>query len=79
MSTTLSKAADYISVPLSYLCSRSMTVAVFPSDLNIQKYKEGEKSCISSYRLISLLTSFSKMFEKVMCKRVNSNNILAGE
>ena len=38
---------------------------------------------ISNYRSISLLTSFSKVFEKVICKRlychINTNKILASE
>jgi hypothetical protein len=38
---------------------------------------------MSNYRPISLLTAFSKIFEKVMYKRVsdflNSNNVLASE
>jgi hypothetical protein len=86
ISTMLLKiCADYISVPLSYLCNQSMVVGAFPERLKYSKvkplYKKGEKSCISNYRPISLLTAFSKIFEKVMYKRVNdflnSNNILA--
>jgi hypothetical protein len=46
-------------------------------------FKKVNKSEISNYRQISLLTSFSKAFEKVIYKElyyyVNSNNILANE
>jgi hypothetical protein len=64
-----------------------MAAGVFPEGLKYSKvkplYKKGEKSCISNYRPISLLPAFSKIFEKVMYKRVsdflNFNNILAGE
>jgi len=45
--------------------------------------KKGKKSEISNYRPISLLTSFSKIFEKVIFNRlrnhVNNNNILVHE
>jgi hypothetical protein len=45
--------------------------------------KKGKKSEISNYRPISLLTSFSKIFEKVifnrLCNHVNNYNILAHE
>jgi hypothetical protein len=46
-------------------------------------FKRGERSFISNYRPISLLTSFSKVFEKVIYNRLlehlNSNNILFKE
>jgi len=45
--------------------------------------KKGNKTEIPNYRSISLLTSFSKVFEKVICKRlychINTNKILATE
>jgi hypothetical protein len=79
--------SDYISVPLSYLCNQSLIEGTFPEQLKYSKgkplYKKGEKSCIYNYRPISLLTSFSKILEKVMYKQVidcfNSNNILTKE
>jgi hypothetical protein len=85
--TLLESCADYICLPLSYLCNQSMAAGVFPEQLKYSKvkllYKKGEKSCISNYRPISLLPAFSKIFEKVMYKRVsdllNLNNIFAGE
>jgi hypothetical protein len=46
-------------------------------------FKKGERGCISNYRPISLLTSFSKVFEKVIFNRLlehlNCNNILVKE
>jgi retron-type reverse transcriptase len=43
-------------------------------------FKEGDKSDISNYRPISLLTSFSKILERAMSiqllERLNNNNIL---
>jgi hypothetical protein len=46
-------------------------------------FKKGERSCISNYRPTSLLTSLSKVFEKVIYNRLlehtNSNNILVKE
>jgi len=81
----LKNCTNYISAPLNYLCNQSMRVRIFPELLKYSEvkpvYKKGDKSCISNYRPISLLTAFSKIFEKVTYKRVsdfsNSNNILA--
>jgi fructose-1,6-bisphosphatase/inositol monophosphatase family enzyme len=46
-------------------------------------YKKGKRDCISNYRPVSLLTSFSKVLEKVMYNRIlrhlNNNNILPEE
>jgi hypothetical protein len=64
-----SKAVQTVSVPVSYLCNQSVVVGVFPEWFKYSKvkplYKKGEKSCISNNRPISLLTAFSKIFEKV--------------
>jgi hypothetical protein len=50
ISTLLKSCADYICLPLSYLCNQSMAAGVFP-ELKYSKvkqlYKKGEKSCIS--------------------------------
>jgi hypothetical protein len=46
-------------------------------------YKKGDKSQTSNYRLILLLTSFSKVLEKTMniqlLKHIHENKILAEE
>jgi len=46
-------------------------------------YREGDKTGVSNYRPISLLTSFSKINEKIIYKRLychlNKNNILVNE
>jgi hypothetical protein len=52
---------------------------ILPNNPNIKK---GNKSEISNYRPISLLTSFSKIFEVIfnrLCNHVNNNSILAQE
>jgi hypothetical protein len=47
---------------------------VFPSRLKYSQinpiFKKGDKSAMSNYRPISLLTSFSKVFEKVIYKSI---------
>ena len=77
----------YISSPLNYICNRSLFTGVFPDRLkytSIQPlFKIGSKDDINNYRPISILTSFSKIFEKVMQKRLlkhlTEHNILVKE
>jgi len=60
---------------------------LFPSRLKFSEikplFKKGDKSNISNYILISILTSFSKIIEKIICTRLiehlNYNQILAEE
>jgi hypothetical protein len=74
-----------ISVPLSYLCNRVLFEGVFPDRLKyaeiVPVYKRGKKKDISNYRPISVVTSFNKIFEKVMHSRLlrhlNKYNILS--
>jgi hypothetical protein len=46
-------------------------------------YKKGDKTSMTNYRPISLLTSFSKVLERVKCNwlshHVHTNNILVPE
>ena len=56
--------------PLMTLINMSFKQGVFPAELKIAKvipiYKTGNKKDISNYRPISVLSFFSKIFEKIM-------------
>jgi len=72
--------------PLIYICNKSLLKCIFPTWLKFSQIIplwKRKKSEISNYRTISLLSSFSKIFEKIifniLCNNVNSNNILAHE
>ena len=80
-------SAPFISSPLSYTCNKSMPSGTFPTRL---KYaivkpllKKGNKENVANYRPISLLTSFSKLFERIiydiLLKHTETNNILTVE
>ena len=66
----LKLCSHFISSPLNYICNRTLFTGVFPDRLQyaIRRplFKKGNKNYMSNYKPISILTSFSKMFEKVM-------------
>ena len=72
----LKNSADVLSFPISYLVNISFTVGEFPNLFKISKaiplFKKGGPLDCSSYRPISLLSTFSKILEKCVYKRVYS-------
>ena len=70
---------------LSELFNQSITQGIFPNCLKVARvipiFKAGKKNLTKNYRPISMLPFISKIFEKLMCSRVNeylkSNNILS--
>ena len=77
-------AVDALLEPLTYLLNLSLLNGVFPAELKQAKiipiFKKGAKEEINNYRPISVLPFISKIFEKVMFKRIfnfiSSHNIL---
>jgi hypothetical protein len=71
--------------PLTYKINRLLATGIFPDRLRFSEikpiYKNSDKNLISNYRPISLLTSFSKIFERVvflrLCHHLTTNNVLA--
>jgi hypothetical protein len=80
-------STPYIVSALTFICNSALSTGVFPDRLKyaIVKpiYKKGNKQEISNYRPISLLTSFSKVFEKLIYNRLYThleiNKILVPE
>jgi len=76
-----------ISSSQNYICNKVLIKGISPDRLKISiikpLYKKRNKKYVSNYRPISLLTSFSKIFEKVMQTRLleplHNNNILSRE
>jgi hypothetical protein len=79
--------APYIISPLTYICNAVLSTGVSPDRLKyaIVKpiFRKGNKQEISNYRPISLLTSSSKIIEKLIYARLHAhidmNNISAQE
>ena len=69
-------ACPIISPIISDLFNLCIKTGVFPDDKKVAEvipiFKQGSKINCSNYRPISLLSSFSKIFEKIVYKRVYS-------
>ena len=88
ISTKLIKiCSPFISSPLTHICNKSLSSEIFPDHLKYAVvkplFKKGDKSKISIYRPISILSPFSKVLEKVMYNQLqehlNKYSILADE
>ena len=73
-----------IHIPITHIVNLSFSTGIVPNHMKIAKvipiFKASDPQSIQNYRPISLLTSFSKLLEKIMYDRVitylNSQNIL---
>ena len=63
-----------IITPLHYLINLSLETGFVPKELKIAKivpvFKEGNRHDFNNYRPISLLSSFSKLLEKIVAKQL---------
>ena len=69
-------APAIVSEPLSEFVNYSFTLGIFPDILKLAKvvpvFNSGNKRVVTNYRPISLLSSFSKIFEKLLYQRLNT-------
>jgi Notch-like protein len=83
----LKSCKHFIISPLTYIINRSLATGKFPDRLTFSEikpiFKNGDRNVISNYRPISLLTSFSNIFKRVvfvrLCHHLTINNVLADE
>lgn len=72
----LKQLINVLAKPLTILSNRILSEGTFPEALKIAKviplHKGNEKSSLNNYRPISLLPAISKVFEKLIYKRINS-------
>jgi len=81
----IKKVLPVIVNPLHHIFSLSFTTGTVPTQLKLAKvipiFKSGEKSNMDNYRPISLLSSFSKILEKIvsvrLCSFLETNKILS--
>ena len=65
---------DIIPRPLSIIINQSLCRGIFPTKLKIAKvipfYKKDDRAIFGNYRPISLLSSVSKVFERVAFEQI---------
>ena len=70
----LKENAEHLADPITYLFNKSLNSGIFPSAFKIAKvkplHKSGDKNNVNNYRPISLLSSLSKVFEKLYKARI---------
>jgi hypothetical protein len=75
---------DIITVPFTHIANLTFQTGIFPNDLKRAKvipiYKAADPCLLNNYRPISLLSSYSKILERLMFNKImnflNTNNIL---
>lgn len=84
ISTKLVKmCVNEIASPLTYIINQSLSTGIVPNKMKTAKviaiHKSGNDKIFNNYRPISLLPTFSKILEKIVCKRlvsfIDSNNL----
>ena len=71
--------------PLFHIFNLSLNIGIVPTQLKIAKvvpiFKAGDRACMDNYRPISLLSTFSKILEKIVAIRLltylDNNKILS--
>ena len=79
----LKQTINNITLPITHIVNRSFITGIVPDQMKVAKvvpvFKSSDRSSIKNDRPISLLTSFSKLLEKIMYDKVmnflNANNI----
>ena len=83
----IKSAKNALIQPLMLIINQMLMTGEFPSDLKISRvkplFKSGDASLFSNYRPISLLPSFSKIFEYIIFKQLytymNDNKLFSIE
>lgn len=68
--------SEHVCRPIAHLINRSFECGIFPQSFKTTIitpiYKQGDKLSVANYRPISLTTSFAKVYEKILHKRLTS-------
>jgi retron-type reverse transcriptase len=72
--TTVKQHIDMICEPFAYIINLSITTGIVPDNIKVAKvipiFKKDNPAMFSNYRPISILSSFSKFFERIVYNRI---------
>jgi hypothetical protein len=82
--TVVKSSLPQFVIPLTHVINLSLAQGIFPSELKLAKvipvFKSGDSMLVNNFRPISVLTCFSKVFERIMYDRLiaftNKHNLL---
>ena len=64
----------YYAEPLTHLINQFISQGLFPEEMKLVKiipiYKSEDEQLVANYRTISILSFFSKVFEKIISKYI---------
>ena len=71
----LRDAAEIITPSITHIVNKSIELGQFPNDLKIARviplYKKGSKQDLGNYRPVSILSSLSKIIEKIIFEQID--------
>ena len=69
---SINNCAEILNVPLAFIFNTSINKSVFSDLMKLAKvcpvHKGGDLFSVSNYRPVSLLPTFLKVFEKIICQ-----------
>ena len=72
----LREVMPFIVKPLAYIINLSLSSGIVPDKIKIAKvipiYKKGDPDASDNYRPVSVLTGFSKIFERIVYNRIHN-------